>query len=186
MYVWARMAWMAATVKSRGPFALNDVSRLTFRCLPSDVDTNLHLNNARYPMLADIGRYDIFIRSGLARLMRERRWAPMMGGIQCAFLREIRLWRRFEVQSSLELWEGTQVMGRHRFILDDGVKSCEILTTAGIYDMQARRFVTMDEVMHAMGINAVSRAPTESERLFLASHNALRAASKLDNPQQGQ
>lgn len=180
MYVWARMAKMAATVKSRGPFRLGDVSRLVFRCLPSDIDSNLHMNNARYPMLADVGRYDIFLRSGLVRLWREHRWVPMMGGIQCVFLREIRLWRRFEILSSLEMWEDRHVIGKHRFLLDGGERACEIFTTAGIYDQRNRRFVPMDEVMTALGVSAVSRAPTEAESLFLSSHQAIRIAAKQD------
>ena len=56
MYVWGRLARMAATTKSRGLFRPGDESRLNFRCLPSDIDRNMHLNNARYMMLADIGR----------------------------------------------------------------------------------------------------------------------------------
>lgn len=188
MNVWARMAAMAATVKSRGPFGIGSVSRLSFRCLPSDIDRNLHLNNARYPMLADIGRFDIFLRSGLVKLGRQRRWAPMMGGIQCVFLREIRLWRRFEILSTLELWKELQVLGRHRFLLDSGEVACEILTTAGIYDLRGRRFVPMEEVISALGLDAVSREPTAAEALFLASHQAVRAEAKqlrapqLDNP----
>ncbi|RFC67130.1 MULTISPECIES: thioesterase family protein [Mesorhizobium] len=179
MYVWARLAKMAATAKSRGPFNVGDTSCIAFRCLPSDVDSNLHMNNARYPMLADVGRYDIFFRSGLVKLGRERGWAPMMGGIQCVFLREIRLWRRFELFSSLELWRGLQFMGKHRFVLENGQTACEILTTAGIYDLRNRRFVAIDEVMVALGINAASREPTEAESRFLASHEALRAQAKL-------
>ncbi|MCO5063444.1 MAG: thioesterase family protein [Rhizobiaceae bacterium] len=188
MYVWARMAIMAATVKSRGPFRVGDMSRLSFRCLPSDIDSNLHMNNARYPMLADVGRYDIFMRSGLVRLGREKGWVPMMGGIECVFLREIRLWRRFDILSSLELWQGLQVLGKHRFVLENGETACEILTTAGIYDVPNRRFVPMEEVVELLGVHAISREPDEAESRFLTAHQAMRSQAKrkidqrLDNP----
>ena len=62
MYVWGRLARTMLTAKSRGPYRMGGESRLSFRCLPTDIDTNLHLNNARYMMLADIGRIDIFQR----------------------------------------------------------------------------------------------------------------------------
>lgn len=178
MYVWGRMAKMAATAKGRGHHAVEDVSRLQFRCLPSDIDPNMHMNNARYPMIADVGRYDMFIRGGLLRLRRERSWAPMMGGVQSAFLREIRLWQRFELQSTMDCWEGQHFLGRHRFVLENGQTACEILTTAGIYDLKGRRFVAAGEVAEALGENAVSRQPTPSEKAFMASHGALRAAGK--------
>ena len=78
MYVWARLFRTVLTARSRGRYRLGEESRLTFRCLPSDIDSNLHLNNARYMMLADIGRIDIFMRGGLLALARKNGWAPMM------------------------------------------------------------------------------------------------------------
>ncbi|TIP34880.1 MAG: thioesterase, partial [Mesorhizobium sp.] len=107
MYVWGRLARMMATARSRGPYQIGDQSRLAFRCLPTDIDFNSHLNNARYMMLADLGRIDVFLRVGLVALARRNGWAPMIGGLQSAYVREIRLWSRFEVVSSIETWEGT-------------------------------------------------------------------------------
>ena len=39
--------------------------------------------------------------------------------------------------SSIETWEGTQVIGRHAFVLDSGETAALVLTTAGIYDLAA-------------------------------------------------
>lgn len=178
MYVWGRMARMVLTAKARGPYRMNGESRLSFRCLPSDIDTNLHLNNARYMMLADVGRIDIFLRSGLIGLARERRWAPMMGGLQSVYIREIRLWKRFEVVSTVDTWEGTQVIGSHRFVLEDGQTAALVMTTAGVYDSAARRFVPIDEIISILGHTFSPRPPTEEERIFMASHSGLRALAK--------
>jgi acyl-CoA thioesterase FadM len=178
MYVWARFARVAATTKSRGRYELGSASTLTFRCLPTDLDFNLHLNNARYMMLADLGRIDLFLRSGLWNLARKQRWAPMLGGLQTVFAREIRLWQRFDVVSSLETWEGTAVIGRHRFVLDDGATAAIILTTAGIYDRRERRFVPIGDLMHLLGHDASPRPLTEVESTFVASHGKLRSLAK--------
>lgn len=178
MYVWGRMARMVLTAKSRGPYRMNGESRLSFRCLPSDIDTNLHLNNARYMMLADVGRIDIFLRSGLIKLARARRWAPMMGGLQSVYIREIKLWKRFEVVSTVDTWEGTQVIGSHRFVLEDGQTAALVMTTAGIYDPAARRFVPINEIVRLIGRDITPRPPTEEERIFMASHAGLRALAK--------
>ncbi|MDP3899136.1 MAG: thioesterase family protein [Mesorhizobium sp.] len=180
MYVWGRLLKVAATVGSRGPYVPGGESRLSFRCLPTDIDPNLHLNNARYLMLADLGRMDIFLRSGLLGLVRRRNWAPMMGGVQSVFVREIRLWKRFEVISSIETWSGTQVIGRHRFVLDNGETAALVMTTAGVYDRDARRFVEIDEVIAALGVKARQRAPNEAERIFMQSHAGLRTLAKGD------
>jgi len=178
MYVWARMARMIATASRRGPYLMDGESRLAFRCMPTDIDFNVHLNNARYMMLADLGRIDIFLRAGLITLARKNDWAPMMGGLQSVYAREIRLWRRFEVVSSIETWEGTQVIGKHRFVLDNGETAALILTTAGVYDRKAGRFLGIDEVVAALGRSVQPRPATEAERMFMASHRELREQAK--------
>lgn len=179
MYVWFRFARVAVTRKSRGVYQPGGASRLSFRCLPSDVDFNLHLNNARYLMLADLGRVDIFFRSGLFALMRRRNWAPMIGGVQIAFVREVRLWQRFDIVSSIETWEGAQVLGRHNFVLESGETAALAMTTAGVYDRAGRRFVPIDEVIAALGQEArTPRPPSEEEKAFMASHAGLRAIAK--------
>lgn len=178
MYVWGRMARTMATASSRGPYRAGEESRLAFRCLPIDIDFNLHLNNARYMMLADLGRIDIFLRIGLIALARKNGWAPMIGGLQVAYVREIRLWRRFDVVSSIETWEGTSVIGRHRFVLDGGETAALILTTGGVYDRGGRRFLDIDEVVAALGRAARPRPPTETERAFMISHKNLREQAK--------
>ena len=178
MYVWLRFARMAATVKRRGPYLPGSEGRLSFRCLPTDIDFNLHHNNARYLMLADLGRVDIYFRSGLFALMRRRNWAPMLGGVQTVFVREVRLWQRFDVVSSIETWEDTQVIGKHRFVHQNGEVAALVLTTAGVYDRTARRFVEMNEVIRLLGIDAAPRPPSEAEKIFIASHSGLRALAK--------
>ena len=178
MYVWARLAKVALATRSRGRYEPGGESRLSFRCLPTDIDPNLHLNNARYLMLADLGRMDIFLRAGLLQLTRKMDWAPMMGGVQSVFVREIRLWKRFEVVSSIETWEGTQVIGRHRFELD-GQTAALVMTTAGVYDRTNRRFLEIDEVIAALGRRIEPRPPTEAERIFMQSHDGLRALAKV-------
>lgn len=178
MYVWGRLARMVLTAKSRGRYRMGEESRLAFRCLPTDVDSNLHLNNARYMMLADVGRVVIFLRAGLLGLARKRRWAPMMGGLQAVYVREIRLWKRFEVVSTVETWEDTQVIGRHRFVLDGGETAALVMTTAGVYDFAARRFVPIDDIVAALGAEVRPRPPSEGEGIFMASHAGLRRLAK--------
>ncbi|AZO26076.1 MULTISPECIES: thioesterase family protein [unclassified Mesorhizobium] len=178
MYVWGRLARMMATASSRGPYVVGEQSRLAFRCLPTDIDFNSHLNNARYMMLADLGRIDVFLRVGLVALARRNGWAPMIGGLQSAYVREIRLWRRFEVVSSIETWEGTSVIGKHCFVLDNGETAALIMTTGGVYDRRGRRFLEIGEVVAALGHSVQPRPPTEAERAFMISHKNLREQAK--------
>jgi len=179
MYVWLRLARMALTARSRGRYHLGDEGRLGFRCLPTDIDGNLHLNNARYMMLADVGRIDLFMRAGLLALARKHGWAPMMGGLQTVYLREIRLWRKFDVVSTIETWRDTQVIGRHRFELEDGQTAALVMTTAGIYDLRKRGFVPIGDIVSELGVDVAPRPPSPEEEVFMESHGRLRALAKI-------
>lgn len=181
MYVWARLARVLATAKSRGDYQVGTETRLTFRCLPTDIDLNLHLNNARYMMLADVGRIDLFMRAGLGKMIRERKWAPMLGGLQAVYVREIRLWQRFHVYSAIETWEGTQALGRHRFVLETGETAATVVTTAGVYDRPGRRFLEIDEVVSTLGSDVRPRPLNEDESAFMASHMAMRSAARVQS-----
>ena len=178
MYVWARLIRTVATIKTRGKIPVNGESKLDFRCLPFDIDTNMHLNNARYLMLADLGRIDLFFRSGLVAATRTHPWTPLMGGVQTAYVREIKLWREFSVISRMVTWKDTSVIGRHRFVLKDGTEAATVLTTAGIYDYEAKRFVPMEEVARVLGHDGDAPEPDPTEQAFMETHRLLRAEVK--------
>lgn len=169
---------MAATAGRRGPYRFGDEGRLSFRCLPTDIDFYRHMNNARYAMLADVGRMDLFKRSGMMRLGREKNWWPMMGGSETVYVREIRLWARFDLISGFGTWQDTQLLGSHLFRFGDGRVAAMIMTTIGVYDFTARRFVAIEEVAHALGYTKPPRQPNASEAAFMASHAALRGLAK--------
>jgi len=178
MYVWGRFLRTALTTRSRGPYRLGEESTLSFRCLPTDIDGNLHLNNARYMMLADMGRIDIFLRAGFWDLCKRSGWAPMMGGLQVVYVSEIRLWQRFRVVSSLETWRDRQMIGAHRFLHMDGTVAAAMLTTAGAYDRAARTFVPADDIVRRLGHEGEPRPLTAEEAAFLTSHDGLRGLAK--------
>jgi acyl-CoA thioesterase FadM len=184
MYVWARLTRVVANAYRRGPISPTDAeSRLTFRCLPTDIDPNIHLNNARYMMLADLGRFDLLIRTGLLAAAKRSNWVPMMGGVQAVYGRQIKLWQKFHVVSSFETWTGTQFVGRHRFELDDGRTAAMVMTTAGIYDRAGHRYVTSEELAEKLGLENSPRDPDACEQQYLTSHDLIRSAIKDMNRQ---
>ena len=74
MNLWLRVLHLIITSFFRPRLdPVRDVSRLTFRVWPHDLDTSLHMNNGRYWTLMDLGRTDIMIRSGLWRPILEER-----------------------------------------------------------------------------------------------------------------
>ena len=153
--------------------------RLAMRCLPGDIDHYGHMNNARYTMIGDVGRLDLFSRSGIWDLHKSRGWGPMMDGSEIAYLREIRLWKRFDLLTSMDYWTDRHFVVRHRFVIDGDKMATLLLAAVGMYDFRNRRFLAIPEVLDALGLNPVPpREPAPEELRFLESHSALRAFGK--------
>jgi acyl-CoA thioesterase FadM len=178
MYIWARITTMMARARGKGRVPLGASTERTFRCWPSDVDNYMHMNNARYMAIADVGRIELFFRTGMWDLGKSRNWWPMMGGGQITYVKEIKLWQKFRVVSSFETWEDKQLLGLHRFVLEDGVTSAVVRTTVGVYDFQNRRYVPIEQLAAAVGVNERPREPDQGEVNFMRSNADLRAMAR--------
>ena len=68
----------------------------------------------------------------------------------------------------------------YRHWIDETFTALEqlLMTTAGVYEHAARRFVPIDEVIGLLGTEIAPRPPTDEERIFMASHAGLRALAK--------
>lgn len=180
MNLWLRLLYILMTFRSRGRLASPfDLARVGFRVLPNDLDTNLHMNNGRYAKIMDLGRLDFILRLGLADAIRRNGWMPVLSGMQILFRREMRVFEAYTLESRLAGWVDTSVVFEQRFIKKgaDGapVVAAIGLLRAGFYDRKAKRFISVDEIMDAIGISAQSPPLAPEVEAFLAANAALRA-----------
>ncbi|MBM6596756.1 thioesterase family protein [Microvirga pudoricolor] len=181
MNLWLRLLHLilASCVRPRLD-PLRDVSRLSFRVWPHDLDTSLHMNNGRYWSLMDLGRTDIMIRSGLWRSVLKNGWVPVVSAGQIRFRRELRLLRPFELQSRIVTWSEGWVVIEHRIVTasrsGEPILAAVALVRAGLYDRKARRFVPVSELLGGIDPAAEAPAPPPEVAAFLASEETLKLA----------
>ncbi|HZH52034.1 MAG TPA: thioesterase family protein [Microvirga sp.] len=160
---------------------VRDVSRLSFRVWPHDLDTSMHLNNGRYWTLMDLGRTDIMIRSGLWRPILRNGWVPVVGAGQIRFRRELRPFQAFTLETRIVTWFEGQVVMEHRLVsrARDGspILNAIALVRAGLYDRKAKGFVALEVLMREHGIDAAPPAPPPEVEAFLASEETLKRAA---------
>jgi acyl-CoA thioesterase FadM len=113
----------------RGHLALFGGSELGFRVLPSDLDFNMHMNNARYLGIMDIGRIDLILRTGMWRAMWQNRWQAVLGGSMVRYRRPLRPLQRMELSSRLIGWDDKWLYIEHR-IEARGVVACQAVVRA--------------------------------------------------------
>lgn len=97
------------------------VSRLTLRTLPNDLDVNLHMNNGRFLTICDLNRLDLFIRTGLAKVMIERGWMPLVVDNTMAYKKPLKLFEKFEVVLKITHWDDRFFHMTHIFVANDRI-----------------------------------------------------------------
>ena len=89
---------------------------LELRVMPTDLDPNMHMTNARYLSMVDLALITMFIRSGYGRLLVRNKWKPMGGGSVIYFRRGLNPFQRFTLRFSPVGWDEFWNYFRFEFI----------------------------------------------------------------------
>lgn len=119
-----------------------------FRILPHDIDLNMHLNNGRYLQLIDVNRMEFLIRTGVARVILDRRWKAVLGSTAIQFRRELRLWEQAVATTQLVGWDTRWVYLEHRIETLTGRPVAVAIAKAGFRSEGA--WVPVDELRSAL------------------------------------
>lgn len=178
MNLWFRVLWLFLTAPFRPrlvpPFG---VSRLKLRVWPSDLDTNLHMNNGRYLTIADLGRADLLLCGGLWRAVLQRGWLPMLSGGIIRFRRELKPFQAFELQTRVVFWNSRNIVMEHRFIAQGKSGSylaAFALVRGGLYDRRARQFIDCSEIFRLSGYDGPSPEASDEVAAFMAAEDQLK------------
>ncbi|WP_310619054.1 thioesterase family protein [Flexibacterium corallicola] len=163
----------------------DEVSRLNFRVLPSDLDTNFHLNNGQYLVMMDYGRLDLTVRSGLWKVIWKNKWTPVVSGASIRFRRELRLWEPFVMETKLAYWDGPTAVMEQRLRFRKGQKKGAIASTAlfkvGIYDRANRTFVPFQDIVKMSGHTLPQPELKDHIRDFLATNESFQQYDRQDS-----
>lgn len=104
----------------RKPLHPLGTSELILRVWPNDIDPNLHLTNARYLSIIDLGRLDLLIRTGLWRLILRHKWSPVLGSMMIRYRKSLSPFQKFRLKSRVLGWDGKWIYMEHMFETMDG------------------------------------------------------------------
>lgn len=99
MYPFLRLRRVLAEARRREPLPIDGVSVITLRCWPWDIDMFNELNNGRAMTLYDLGRFDLAVRCGLSKALKERKWGLAVAGGSIRFRKRVRVFDRIEMRS---------------------------------------------------------------------------------------
>jgi len=113
---WLRFIRISLSLIGKSRVDLLATTRVRVRIWPNDLDLNMHVNNGRYLTLADLGRGDWFMRTGVYQAAKRQGVFPLVGDAFAKYRRELRAFQMVDIESRLVGWSGRWGFLEHRFI----------------------------------------------------------------------
>ena len=113
-----RLGWTLASGLAKPRQDLIGECRVALRVWPNDLDSNLHMNNSRYLLAMDLGRWDYGVRTGVIQQALRRRWFPVAGSVMLRFRKSLDPFQRFELRTRVVAWDEKWWWFEQRFEVD--------------------------------------------------------------------
>lgn len=150
MSLLGRLAWVLiqrSRTPQTGPL---EKLRVRSRVLPHDLDLNFHVNNGRYLTFADLGRMDWFVRTGCFQAARKEKCIPVIGDATARFIRQLKAFDRFYVETQLLGWNEKWAYIEHK-VLDKDDRPAAIIVVRGMFWNKKKGGLTPAELLAATG-----------------------------------
>jgi acyl-CoA thioesterase FadM len=125
-------------------------SVLHLRCLPNDLDLNLHMNNGRFLSIMDLGRLDLLMRTDLAKTLFSHRWQPLVGGVNIRYKQSLAPFKKYRLHTKVIGWDEKWFYIEQRFEWRN--RTIAVGLVKAIFRGE-RRNVPPDEVLKLIGVN---------------------------------
>lgn len=116
MNLYFRFCWLMFVWRLRPPVTFFEEAATPFRVWPTDLDTNLHMNNGVYLSLMDLGRIDLILRNKLAKKLKEKQWFPVVASQMIRYRKSLDPFKKFYIKSQLLGWDDRFFYVQQRFI----------------------------------------------------------------------
>lgn len=134
MNLWFRLLSIVLGSLVRRRLTYEEQSILLFRVMPHDLDLNVHMNNARYLALMDLGRIDFLLRSGLWRRVRKLGGHAVVGGLLVRFRRPLAPFQAVTLTTECVYWDEKWVYFSHQMKSAGRLVCLTVARTAFIRD----------------------------------------------------
>lgn len=150
-------AWL--TYRFGRHVGLFDEVRYRFRCLPTDIDFNLHLTNSRYASFMDIVRVALMMRNGAWGRIRAARLLPVLGSSTIRFRRAVRPFEPFEVTARVLGWDEKWIFIEHKILIGNGDVAALAIMKVAFIGPDGR--VATEKLVEIIGYAGPKPAPHE-------------------------
>ena len=135
----------------------DDEGVMHFRCMPWDIDMFMEMNNGRILTLYDLGRFDLSIRTGLAKVLKEKNWGLVVASSTIRYRRRIRVFDRVTMHTRLAGFDGRWVYIQQSMWVK-GQPASSVLLRTGV--TEGGKVIDSARVRQSMNLPEGSYEPT--------------------------
>ena len=106
MYPFIRLLTTSMRAAKADAIGVGDVCESSTMCMPWDIDMFLEMNNGRVLTIYDLGRFDIAIRTGLAKVLKANRWGLVVAGCSVRYRKRIKMFDKITIRTQVVAHEG--------------------------------------------------------------------------------
>lgn len=149
MKLWLRILHVLISWRTRPKVRIDEVSRLTLRVWPTDLDIYNHMNNGIFLTLMDIGRFDQGLRSGVWQQWNKKGWFPIVVNSTISYRKALLPWQKFTLETKVIGWDEVAYFIEQRFVRDGEIYARAIMR--GRFLKRSWGTLTPQEVMEGSG-----------------------------------
>jgi acyl-CoA thioesterase FadM len=159
-----RLIWLFISAPWRKRIELSDESELTLRVLPTDLDINMHLTNARYLSIMDLGRTELIIQTGMLKKILKRRWLPVVAVANLKFYKQINPFQRYKLLTKVIGWDKKWFYIEQRFVIEEKLAAVGVIK--GLFRSKNGNVPTEEMLKLAGYTGDAIELPEEYEHIF--------------------
>ncbi|MBY0510516.1 MAG: thioesterase family protein [Rhodospirillaceae bacterium] len=146
-----RLIWMFLTARFGAARDSMGENRMTFRCLPTDLDVNMHMTNSRYHSFTDLVRIDLVIRSGAWKRLRAEKLYPVLASATMRFRRSIAPFQKFIVTARVVSWDEKWIYIEHRFLTGPAAQDVAAISVVKTTFLSPQGRIPIERLIAIMG-----------------------------------
>jgi acyl-CoA thioesterase FadM len=130
MYPYLRIIKLFATKKARKKLAIDDESILKMRVHLGDIDPFMELNNGRHLTMMDFGRFDLAMRSGLLKVVKQQGWGLAVAGASVRYRHRLKLFQKYTLHSQIVGYDHKWFYFHQKTVSNGKIHSAALIRTA--------------------------------------------------------